>query len=768
MEPLRGNEPLLPGYELVGRLGSGGFGTVYAAVDSRGERVAIKVLRPELSDDRELLSRLEREAAALKKVTGEHTAKIHEVNTAGDHAFLVMDLIEGQNLEEHVRTKGPLKGFELRVVVEELVAALSEIHRAGVIHRDLKPSNVMYGPAGITLLDFGISSIADSTALTKSGAFIGTAGWISPEQIEGRPVTAATDVFNLGLVVAYAATGQHPFGTGRPEGIMYRICHHDPDLGDLGEPIRGLVVECLNRDENSRVSIEQVAGFIESDYTSSWADLARVAAVQAAPTDFEYSETKRVQDRSSRRQSTVIVSPGGQPLPQGAATEPKSSKRGVLVLASIAVLASLAAVVALVTSGSQPQTQAADELSAVQTEPTDSSTVDATIPSETLAEDLEPQEAVTVGSEPPATEPVIEVSGVSARPATPTTQAPAPTTTQPPVPGAIDGAPQASGFRTELIDSGNDFEVISVSFELTDLDGVSGSSVRLRRSDGQLIPGCPSQAFRISGTQNRGTWKAECVIRDSQTSTQQSRYFSLEHCSSDLKRNQVCQRLGSFESFLVGRSTSTSSAATSSTTSTSTTTTTLAPQREPNPPEILSVRSSRSTYKRYETVTFIVEVADASGIENVTFRLQGFYKNGFDCWGSQYANFPKRSTFEFSCKITPYAAGPYVAWVQSTDYWNNFHSGIGVNTGYQIHVDFPMVRLPDLYKTQVTSAEETLRAVGYEGVLSFSPGWCPPARGSGYRQGDIIGMTFTQLVSVDVPITISYVSGGFNEEGSCP
>lgn len=763
MEPLRGNEPLLPGYQLVGRLGSGGFGNVYAAEDSGGRRVAIKVLRPELSDDKELLSRLEREATALQQVVGDHTAKIHQVSTQGEHAFLVMDLIEGQNLEEYVRSKGPLRGFELRVVVEELVAALAEIHRAGVIHRDLKPSNVMYGPAGVTLLDFGISSLADSTALTKSGAFIGTAGWISPEQIEGRPVSTATDVFNLGLVIAYAATGMHPFGTGRPEGIMYRICHHAPEVSGVPEPIQGLVRECLNRNENGRVGIREIGRVIESDFSVSWASAEKRVEETVAG---EIASTRRVGRRSLRPGPTIRVGTGTVPVE--AVSGNKSPKKGVLALVSIVLVALIAAVIAIATTRSAPVDQQTASGAVEAPATTDESDSSESQPDETNGE----IDAQGSSSEVPGVllESVPPVAGVTVRPSSSGSAAPlAPTTTRPPSPGAIDGAPVGSGFRSESDERYSTFsEKFVILYSLSDRDGVSKSSIQVRRSNNQIVTRCRNAGLLVSGTRFQGNWRAECIIQDQQPSTAYSRTYTVEHCSIDNYGNEACSQLGTVFFSLTNTTMPSSSSSFPSSSPTSTSVTpTLPPSRESNPPAILSVSSSRSTYKRYETVTFTVEVADASGIENVTFRLQGFYSNSFDCWGSQYANFPKRQTFEFSCRVTPYAAGPYTAWVSASDYWNNFHGGIGVNTGYQIQVDFPMIRLPDLFGTQVASAEETLRAVGYEGVLSLSPGWCPP-RGSGYGQGDIISMSHTQLAAVDVPLTLYYVSGGFDDEGNCP
>jgi serine/threonine protein kinase len=264
-QPLLGSDPTsVAEYQLLGRLGSGAFGVVYAATTSKGKHFAIKVLRAELSEDQRFRRRLAREAEALRRVKGDRTVKIIDVVTETDQAYLVMELLEGSTLDDRVEAQGPLQAGLLWFAAQGLIEALRDIHAAGVIHRDLKPSNVMYGPDGIKVLDFGISVVAEETSLTQTGAFVGTAAWVSPEQVKGKEVTEATDVFNLGLVMAFAATGRHPFGEGRSDTLMYRISSEEPDLSDVPNPVKEALERCLAREPQERPSVEALAEFFNS------------------------------------------------------------------------------------------------------------------------------------------------------------------------------------------------------------------------------------------------------------------------------------------------------------------------------------------------------------------------------------------------------------------------------------------------------------------------------------------------------------------------
>lgn len=265
-QPLLGSDPTsVAEYQLLGRLGSGSFGVVYAATDNKDKHFAVKVLRAELSEDQRFRRRLEREAEALRRVKGDRTVKIIDVITETDQAYLVMELLEGSTLDDRVEEQGPLQAGLLWFAAKGLIEALRDIHAAGVIHRDLKPSNVMYGPDGIKVLDFGVSIVAEETSLTQTGAFVGTAAWVSPEQVKGKKVNEATDVFNLGLVMAFAATGRHPFGEGRSDTLMYRISSEEPDLSDVPSPIKEALERCLAREPQERPSVEALAEFFNSN-----------------------------------------------------------------------------------------------------------------------------------------------------------------------------------------------------------------------------------------------------------------------------------------------------------------------------------------------------------------------------------------------------------------------------------------------------------------------------------------------------------------------
>lgn len=270
MDDLQTNDPaVLDQYTLVGRLGSGGFGIVYLATDPSGNQVAIKVLRSELADDQRLRARLSREARAISAVSGNRTAKVLEVVTDGPFAYLVMEYVQGESLDTLVRQNQKPEGPLLWFTALGLVEALQEIHNAGITHRDLKPSNIIFGPDGVKVVDFGISSITDEAGLTQTGTLMGSAAWLSPEQVTGAATDYRTDIFNLGLVLFYLASGKHAFGTGRPDALLFRISVQQPQLEIDESPLRTVIYKCLEKQPQDRPSLETLNKFFSSGGSGS-------------------------------------------------------------------------------------------------------------------------------------------------------------------------------------------------------------------------------------------------------------------------------------------------------------------------------------------------------------------------------------------------------------------------------------------------------------------------------------------------------------------
>ena len=252
-------QPLLPtdpskvdAFTLHSRLGEGAYGVVYAATHARFGRVALKVLRPTLADIPQVRARLRAEAQALQRVQGNCTAAVLEVNADAPVPYLALELVEGLNLFQYVGTHGPFKGPILEALKDGLVEALASVHAANLVHRDLKPTNIMFGPAGVKVLDFGISVLLEVAANTGTDITLGTETWMSPEQAQGDPVGPASDVFNLGMVLAYAATGVHPFGAGKPAALVYRVVHEWPNLAGVPSSLMAFVAQCLQKDALQR------------------------------------------------------------------------------------------------------------------------------------------------------------------------------------------------------------------------------------------------------------------------------------------------------------------------------------------------------------------------------------------------------------------------------------------------------------------------------------------------------------------------------------
>ena len=265
MEPLtRGDPSQIAGYRLRARLGAGGMGVVYLGSTPGGRAVAVKVMRPELGDDRGFRERFRQEIDAARRVHGLYTAQVIDADPTAVPPWLVTAYVPGPSLQEAVAGNGPMPVATVYQIVAGVAEALQAIHSAGVIHRDLKPSNVLLAPDGPRVIDFGIARAAEATALTRSGTRVGSPQFMAPEQVGGRPATPATDVFALGSLAAYAALGRVPFGNGGgAEAVLYRVLHQEADLTGCPMPLRGLIERCLAKDPAQRPVPAEIIWFCQ-------------------------------------------------------------------------------------------------------------------------------------------------------------------------------------------------------------------------------------------------------------------------------------------------------------------------------------------------------------------------------------------------------------------------------------------------------------------------------------------------------------------------
>lgn len=272
MQELQAGDPLLIGpYRLLGRLGAGGMGRVFLGRSAGGRLVAVKVIRDELASDPDFRVRFGREVAAAKSVSGLFTAPLVDADAGGPLPWLATAYVAGPSLDDAVRDHGPLPDASVRALGAGLAEGLSAIHAAGLVHRDLKPSNVLLADDGPRVIDFGISRAAEATALTHSGLVVGSPGFMSPEQAEGRAAGPPSDVFSLGAVLAFAATGEGPFGTGAPVALVYRVVHSQPDLADLPAGIRSLIQRCLAKEPSQRpTTADLLAELAGADLAPGW------------------------------------------------------------------------------------------------------------------------------------------------------------------------------------------------------------------------------------------------------------------------------------------------------------------------------------------------------------------------------------------------------------------------------------------------------------------------------------------------------------------
>jgi serine/threonine protein kinase len=250
---LRPGDPELIGpYRLRGRLGTGGMGRVYLGLSPGGRAAAIKVIRSELAQDPEFRARFRREVAVARQVSGLYTAPVLDADADGPEPWLATAYVPGPSLADAVSQHGPLPAPSVLTLAAGLAEALSAIHSAGVVHRDLKPANVLLADDGPRVIDFGISRAAEGSSLTHTGLVVGSPGFMSPEQAEGREVGPPSDIFSLGAVLAFAATGRGPFGSGSTPALVYRVVHDVPQLDLVPAEIRPLIERCLAKDPAGR------------------------------------------------------------------------------------------------------------------------------------------------------------------------------------------------------------------------------------------------------------------------------------------------------------------------------------------------------------------------------------------------------------------------------------------------------------------------------------------------------------------------------------
>ncbi len=262
-------DPQLIGpYQLLGRLGAGGMGRVFLGMSAVGRPVAVKVVHAELAADPEFRARFGSEVAAARKVSGLFTALVVDADVDAPVPWLATAYVAGPSLSEAVKSCGPLTAESLLALAAGLAKSLTAIHAAGVVHGDLKPANVLLALDGPRVIDFGISQAAEATPLGRAGLVVGTPSYMAPEQATGNEVGPPSDVFSLGAVLAFAATGRKPFGNGPPSAVLERVIGGTADLKGAPAQVRPLIERCLAKDPGLRPTTAEL--------------LAEVTAAQSA------------------------------------------------------------------------------------------------------------------------------------------------------------------------------------------------------------------------------------------------------------------------------------------------------------------------------------------------------------------------------------------------------------------------------------------------------------------------------------------------------
>ncbi|MET8586057.1 serine/threonine-protein kinase [Streptomyces collinus] len=356
VQPAQPGDPARIGpYRIIGRLGSGGMGTVHAGLTADGLRVAVKVIHPAQAQDPEFRARFRREVQLSARVQGPCLVPLLAADPEAAAPWLATAYAPGPTLNRHLAEHGPLTGGTLYAFATGTAQALAAIHEAGVVHRDVKPQNVILTPAGPRVLDFGIAHAADGTSVTRTGVLTGTPGWISPEYYRHGTAGPPGDLFAWGALVAYAATGRLPFGAGAPDAVAFRVLSGEPDLDGLPPELREIVTTALAKDPADRMSAaaagERCARLLSAQATQiTGGDPAdeptRVAEAVMAQWEVPTLDDPRwhAPARSSRRRTvavvlvaaavagglvgTVVALPGtggGHPRAGGGATDPATA-----------------------------------------------------------------------------------------------------------------------------------------------------------------------------------------------------------------------------------------------------------------------------------------------------------------------------------------------------------------------------------------------------------------------------------------------------------
>jgi hypothetical protein len=319
ISPPRDEDPVRVGpFRVVGRVGVGGMGQVFVGRDGGRRTVALKVIRPDLAGEPGFRERFAREVAVARRARGRFIARLVAADTDGTPAWSATRYLPGPTLAEAVESYGPLPVGTVLPLAAGLAAALTDLHAAGIVHRDLKPGNVILLDDGPRVIDFGISRTSDMSAVTRAGELVGSPGFLAPEGVAGGDVGPAGDVFALGALLCFAATGTGPFGRGQSPTLMYRVVHEQPDLDGVPATIRDLVADCLAKQPEDRPTIGDLrtrllamapagrpdGGWLPHAVVAEIADRRRDLKRLAVPASVAATEIRRRPHAAAARQAT--------------------------------------------------------------------------------------------------------------------------------------------------------------------------------------------------------------------------------------------------------------------------------------------------------------------------------------------------------------------------------------------------------------------------------------------------------------------------------